>query len=153
MPISTDISQNKTAKSSEKTNSRVEKVIELNFDKDKADLTQDKTAKPKEDTKNRVIELKFEEHRESITKVIEVIPTNKQEPLLNSKEVQQDQGSARVARSMHELGTENMAAISNTIKSKTNAKTGSRIRVRKRFVSDEEPSTFTGICNLSMLTH
>ena len=126
MPISTDISKNKTAKSSEKTNSRVEKVIEL----------------------------KFEEHRESITKVIEeVIPSNKQEPLLNSKEVQQDQGSARVTRSMHKLGTENMAAISNTIKSKTNAKAGSRIRVRKRFVSDEEPSTFTGICNLSMLTH
>ena len=42
MPGSTYVLQSKTAKSNYKTNSRVKKVIELEFDKDKADLTQDR---------------------------------------------------------------------------------------------------------------
>lgn len=42
MPGSTYVLQNKTAKSNYETNSRVKKVIELKFDKNKADLTQDR---------------------------------------------------------------------------------------------------------------
>ena len=71
---------------------------------------------------------------------------------MNFKEIQQDQRQARVTTSMRKLGTESMAVISGTIKGKTNAKIGSRISVRKRFMLDEEQSTFTGIWNLSMLT-
>ena len=42
MPGSTYVLQNKTAKSNYETNSRVKKVIELKFDKNKADLTQNR---------------------------------------------------------------------------------------------------------------
>lgn len=57
-----------------------------------------------------MIELKFEEERqESINNIIEVIPTQMQElPLLNFKE-----RPLRVNRSIHKLGTETMAAMSN----------------------------------------
>ena len=68
-------------------------------DKDKTDLTLEKT-RPKEKTKQSKEgnKLNFEEEiPKSVMKVINVIPANKQEPLLlNSKEIQHDQQTVAI---------------------------------------------------------
>ena len=66
--------------------------------------------------------------------------------------MEQDQRSVRLSTSMPKLGTEKMAALSNATHRKTKAKPGSRILLRKRFISDEKLPTFTEIYHLSVLT-
>ena len=56
--------------------------------------------------------------------------------------MEQDQRSVRLSTSMPKLGTEKMAALSNATHRKTKAKPGSRILLRKRFISDEKLPKF-----------